>query len=76
MKKFLAQELFSQEAAKGAARQATQDQDTALKTIHQWLAQYFKIARGALREKPQLLEKLGVSVRTSPKPSPEKPADA
>jgi len=54
-----------QEAAKGAAQQATRDQEAALQSLHDWLAQYRKIARVALREKPQLLEKLGIAARTS-----------
>lgn len=54
-----------QEAAKGAAQQATREQDAALAALNEWLAQYLKIAKVALREKPQLLEKLGVAARTS-----------
>ncbi len=54
-----------QEAAKGAAQQATREQDAALQALNEWMAQYLKIAKVALREKPQLLEKLGVAARTS-----------
>lgn len=54
-----------QEAAKGAAQQATREQDEALRALNEWLAQYIKIARVALREKAQLLEKIGVAARTS-----------
>ena len=54
-----------QEAAKGAAQQSTRDQEAALKALNAWTAQYIKIARVALRDKPQLLEKLGVAARTS-----------
>ena len=50
----------AQEAAKGAAQQATRDQDAALAALKKWVAQYLKIARVALRAKPELLEKLGV----------------
>ena len=50
-----------QEAAKGAAQQATRERDLALDA---WRAQYVKIARVALRNKPQLLEKLGLPART------------
>jgi len=64
----------AQEAAKGAAQQATRDQDAALAALADWLAQYRKIARVALRGKPQLLEKLGVTVRTRKAPgSAQKP---
>ena len=55
-----------QEKAKGAAQQATLEQDAALEALNRWAAQYVKIARVALRAKPQLLEKLGVVARTSP----------
>ncbi len=54
-----------QEAAKGAAQQATREQEAALQALNEWTAQYLKIAKVALREKPQLLEKLGVAARTS-----------
>lgn len=55
----------AQEAAKGAAQQATRDQDAALTALNKWLAQYIKIARVALRAKPELLEKLGVAARSA-----------
>ena len=54
-----------QESAKGAAKQATTDQDAALTALNKWTAQYIKIAQVALRAKPDLLKKLGV-VRASP----------
>ncbi len=54
-----------QEAAKGAAQQATREQEAALQALNEWVAQYLKIAKVALREKPQLLEKLGIAARTS-----------
>lgn len=55
----------AQEAAKGAAQQATQDQDAALAMMNDWVAQYLKIAKVALRGKKQLLEKIGVAARTT-----------
>ena len=54
-----------QEMAKGASQQATQDQDAALAKLNDWVAQYLKIAKVALRGKKQLLEKIGVTARTS-----------
>jgi hypothetical protein len=54
-----------QELSKGAAQQATQDQVAALKAMNAWFAQYIKIARVALRDKKQLLEKIGVAARTA-----------
>ena len=55
----------AQEAAKGAAQQATQEQDAALAAMNDWTAQYLKIAKVALRGKKQLLEKIGVTARTT-----------
>lgn len=54
-----------QEAAKGTAQQATREQEAALQALNEWVAQYLKIAKVALREKPQLLEKLGIAARTT-----------
>ncbi len=51
----------SQEQAKGAAQQATRDQDAALKELDLWYRQYIKIARVALRDKKELLEKIPVN---------------
>ena len=55
----------TQESAKGGARQSTREQETAIKSLNDWTTQYIKIAKVALRTKPQLLEKLGVPVRTT-----------
>jgi hypothetical protein len=52
----------SQEQAKGAAQQATRDQDAALKELDLWYRQYIKIARVALQDKKELLEKLGIRI--------------
>jgi hypothetical protein len=54
-----------QEAAKGAAQQASREQASAFAALDAWNAQYIKIARVALRDKSQLLEKIGVAARTS-----------
>ena len=55
----------SQEAAKGAAQQATVVQNNALAELDDWMARYIKIAQVALRDEPQLLEKLGILSRSS-----------
>jgi hypothetical protein len=55
----------AQEMAKGAAQQATQEQEAALAKMNEWVAQYLKIAKVALRGKKQLLEKIGVTARTT-----------
>jgi predicted pyridoxine 5'-phosphate oxidase superfamily flavin-nucleotide-binding protein len=55
----------AQKMAKGAAQQASQDQEAALAKMSEWVAQYLKIAKVALRGKKQLLEKIGVTARTT-----------
>jgi hypothetical protein len=55
----------AQEAAKGAAQQATQDQNKAMALMYDWYARYRKVAKVALQDKPQLLEKLGIPARTT-----------
>lgn len=52
-------------AGKGAAQQATADQESALAAINSWTAQYLKIAKVALRHKKQSMEKIGVTARTT-----------
>ncbi len=68
----------AQEAAKGAAHQATREKDAALAGLREWLAQYIKIAKVALRDKKQLFEKLDVLTgsggRPTKKPTEQKPA--
>lgn len=56
---------LAQEAAKGAAQQATAIKNERLDAISNWLAQYRKIVRVALRENPQALEKLGILARNA-----------
>jgi hypothetical protein len=53
----------AQRMAKGAAEQATQDRQAAMASLQDWLAQYIKIARVALRDRRELLEQIGVKVR-------------
>jgi hypothetical protein len=52
-----------QEAAKGAAQQATFEQSNAMATLDYWMGCFVKVAKVALREQPQLLEKLGILKR-------------
>jgi hypothetical protein len=54
-----------QESAKGAAQQSTEERDAALQALHNWVSQYRQIARVALRDQKQLLESIGIVVRTS-----------
>ncbi len=49
---------------RGAAQDATQARDAALDALSQWMSDFIAIARLALEERPQYLEKLGVSERS------------
>jgi len=55
----------AQIAAMCVAQQATRDQSAALNALNQWVAQYLKIAKIALRERPEYVEKLGGMVRSA-----------
>jgi hypothetical protein len=55
----------AQEAAMGSAQQSTQEQLIAMRNMNAWVNQYLKIAKVALHDKPQLLEKLGIGSRSS-----------
>ena len=48
-----------------AAQQATREQKAALAALNAWLAQYLKIARVTLRDKPELYTKLGGVARST-----------
>jgi len=53
----------AQESAKGAAQQATFEQNNAMEVLDYWMGGFVKVAKVALREQPQLLEKLGILKR-------------
>lgn len=55
---------LAQEKEKGEAQAATQKRDAALDAMQDWLSDYLAIAKVALEEEPQLLEGLGVLVRS------------
>jgi hypothetical protein len=50
------------EAARDAVWQTAREQQTALRELIEWTTQYIRIARIALRQKVQLLEKIGVAL--------------
>jgi hypothetical protein len=55
----------SQAEAIGAKEQGTQDQIAAFDELNKWVSTYVRVAKVALAKKPQLLEKLGIKVRSS-----------
>ena len=55
---------LAQEKEKGEAQAATQTRDTALDELQDWLSDYLAIAKVAMEEEPQLLEGMGILVRS------------
>ena len=49
---------------KGESQQATKDKNDAFEALDKWLAKFFKVAKIALEDKPQLLEILGKTIRS------------
>ena len=49
---------------KGERQQATKDKNDAFEALDKWLAKFFKVAKIALEDKPQLLEILGKTIRS------------
>jgi hypothetical protein len=58
----LEQAQSEQAGAKGAAEDAAPAVQEALEALNAWVMQYRKLARIALKEHPQLLEKLGMTI--------------
>ncbi len=54
--------LQKREQSKGTKQQGTREKSAAIKIMNDWIKQYLKIAKVALKDKPELLEKLGVRV--------------
>lgn len=54
----------TQEAEKSEAQQATRTRNEARRAFADWLAEYQKFARVALNDQPDLLEQLGITVRS------------
>ncbi len=54
-----------QKAAEGAAQNATEDQTKSIARLNDWVAQFRKAAKIALKNNKQLLEKLGIHARST-----------
>jgi hypothetical protein len=50
----------AQKKESGEAQQATDDRDKAFDQISEWMDLYYTVAKIALADKPQLMEKLGI----------------
>lgn len=59
----LANALQQREAANGLSQQATVDRDKALERLYGWMGAFWRVAKVALRDYPQLLEELGLVAR-------------
>lgn len=57
-------QLESRMVVKGEAEDITQKRNIAEKEMRRWMKDFYKIARIALHEHPQLLEALGILVRS------------
>ncbi len=55
--------VAAHESASGAAQQATFEQNRAMEALGSWMSTFVKVAKVALREEPQLLERLGILKR-------------
>ncbi len=49
---------------KGESQDATKAKDAALEKMDDWMSEFYAVAKIALEDKPQLLESLGVFVRS------------
>ena len=49
---------------KGESQEATAIKDAALSEIDKWMSEFYAVARIAMEDKPQLLEALGIIVRS------------
>ena len=64
----LQQNLNQQSALKGQAQQATKDLQQALSDLNAWYVTLRRIARTALKQRPELMEALGIVVKPRRKP--------
>jgi hypothetical protein len=49
---------------KGDAEEATRNRNLSLRALRLWMKEFYGIARVALADKPQLLEVLGIKVKS------------
>jgi hypothetical protein len=60
----------TQQGQIGLKQNATEDRDKVLNDLRAWLSKYLAVAELALEDEPQLLESLGVRVRSGPRAQP------
>lgn len=48
---------------KGESQQATKDKDKAFAEVEKWVREFYRIAKIALEDKPQLLESIAITVK-------------
>jgi anion-transporting ArsA/GET3 family ATPase len=71
----VAAKIFQQKKEMGEAQAATQTRDKKIDELAQWLSDLRAVAKVALAEDPQQLEKLGILARTSKASKSQKPAE-
>jgi hypothetical protein len=67
---------FQQKKEIGEAQEVTETWDKKIDELAQWISDFRAVARVALADDPQQLEKLGILARTSPASRRQKPADS
>jgi len=65
----MAARYAARQQRKGDAQDTTRTRDEALAALARWMHNFAAIARMALKDRPQQLEKLGLALRATPRPA-------